>query len=152
MVVGTFEYISPEQVRAEEVDPRADLFSFGLVLCEMATGRRAFAGNSPGAIFDAILNRAPLSPLRVNPELPVPLEGIIAKALERDRRLRLSAAPTIGAVRERRQNYQHHCNDHQNHPELAGCFHVSPLLRNRPVKSAARALRSKSKSKEGSRQ
>jgi dienelactone hydrolase len=92
MVVGTFEYMSPEQVRAEELDARTDLFSFGVVLYEMATGRRAFAGDSLGTIFDRILNRAPIPPLRINPELPGELEHIINKALEKDRKLRYSSA------------------------------------------------------------
>ena len=64
MVMGTVEYMSPEQVRAEELDARTDLFSFGVMLYEMATGRRAFAGDSVGVIFDGILNRAPISPLQ----------------------------------------------------------------------------------------
>jgi len=92
MAVGTMEYMSPEQVRAEAVDPRTDLFSFGLVLYEMATGRRAFAGDSPGTIFEAILNRAPIPALRLNPELPPQLEHIISKALEKDRKLRYQNA------------------------------------------------------------
>jgi TolB-like protein/tetratricopeptide (TPR) repeat protein len=95
MVVGTVEYMSPEQVRAEEVDQRTDLFSFGLVLYEMATRRRAFAGDSPGTIFEAILNRAPTPLLRVNPELPPALEGIISKMLEKDRMLRYQTAADL---------------------------------------------------------
>jgi len=95
MAIGTFEYMSPEQVRAEELDARSDLFSFGLVLYEMATGRRAFAGNSPGTLFEAILNRTPISPLRINPELPPELEHIINKALEKDRKLRYQSASEI---------------------------------------------------------
>jgi serine/threonine-protein kinase len=90
--VGTLAYMSPEQVRGEELDARTDLFSFGLVLYEVATGRQAFAANSAALVTEAILNRAPTNAGRVNPDIPVKLEDIIAKALEKDRRLRYQSA------------------------------------------------------------
>ena len=97
VALGTVAYMSPEQVRGEVLDARTDLFSFGLVLYEMATGRQAFSGNTSGVIHEAILNRDPLPASRVNPEVPEKLEEIIDKAIEKDRNLRYQHASEMRA-------------------------------------------------------
>jgi len=95
VAIGTIAYMSPEQIRGEELDARTDLFSFGLVLYEMTTGRQAFSGGTSGVIFEAILNRSPIAPVQLNPSAPQELQRIINKLLEKDRKFRYQSAADL---------------------------------------------------------
>ena len=125
--MGTIAYMSPEQARGEPLDARSDLFSLGVVLYEMATGRHPFGGAATAVVFDRILNQSPAAPISLNPQLPVEFESILNKALEKDRELRCQSAAELRADLKRLAKEERFGK--RSSRDLAGSVLVSRALR-----------------------
>jgi Tol biopolymer transport system component/predicted Ser/Thr protein kinase len=139
--VGTVAYMSPEQVRAEEIDARTDLFAFGAVLYEMATGELAFSGNSSGVLFEAILNRNPPEATTVNPKLPAKLGEVISKSLDKDRELRYQTAAELRGDLKRIKKHLDTSRAHASISATSSSSTQVPAAATRSPESAALRMR-----------